>query len=225
MTKRSRRKEEALAALKARERQRNLRYLGITVLSLVIFGGLIWITNRPKPVEEDLLADAVGKAWGPADAPVQIQEWSDFNCSHCGELATGAAHEILETYGGTGKVHFEFMNFAFLADSSTIAAEAAMCATDQERFWDYYDTLFTHQGQFSPDELKGFAGDLGLDTAAFNQCLDDETYKQFVQDELEIGREAGVSSTPTMIINGNLIVGAKPFEEYQAVIEKELAGG
>ncbi|MBN1314409.1 MAG: hypothetical protein JXA42_03040 [Anaerolineales bacterium] len=76
---RSRRKEEALAALKAKQKKRNLRNGGISILVLAILGGLLWLANRPTTAEDDLLSDAIGKAWGPAGAPVQIQEWSDYN--------------------------------------------------------------------------------------------------------------------------------------------------
>lgn len=115
------------------------------------------------------------------------------------------------------------MNFAFVAESSVLAAEASLCAADQDRFWDYHDILFANQGQFSSASLKQYARELELDTKIFDECLDNEVNKQVVLDEMELGKELGVVSTPSMIINGNLIVGAKSFEEFQTVIEQELA--
>jgi protein-disulfide isomerase len=115
------------------------------------------------------------------------------------------------------------MNFAFMGDGSVLAAEASMCAAEQNRFWDYHDVLFANQGQYSSSSLKQYAKDLDLDTTQFNDCLDNEMYKQAVEDERALGSELGVGSTPTMIINGNLILGAKSFEEFHAIIEEALA--
>jgi protein-disulfide isomerase len=127
----------------------------------------------------------------------------------------------------TGKVRFGYFNFAFLGDESGWAAEAAECAGDQNKFWEYHDYLFSHQngenqGAFSKDNLKGFAADMGLDTAAFNTCMDSGKYTQFVQDQTNIAHQLGVQSTPTFAVNGQPVVGAQTFDSFKTTIESLL---
>ena len=124
-------------------------------------------------------------------------------------------------------MRFGYFNFAFLGDESQWSAEAAECASDQDAFWEFHDYLFSHQngenqGAFSKDNLKGFAADMGLDTAAFNTCLDTGKYTQFVTDQTNIARQLGVSSTPTFALNGQPVVGAVTFDEFKTKIEAIL---
>jgi protein-disulfide isomerase len=123
-------------------------------------------------------------------------------------------------------VRFGYFNFAFLGPESQWAAEAAECAGDQDKFWEYHDYLFSHQngenqGAFSKDNLKGFAADMGLDTKAFNTCLDSGKYTQFVQDQANIAQQLGVSSTPTFALNGQP-VGSVSFDEFKQKIDALL---
>ena len=120
-----------------------------------------------------------------------------------------------------------YFHFAFLGDESVWAAEAAECAGEQDAFWDYYDYLFSHQngenqGAFSIDNLKIFASALELDTDAFNECLDSGRYAVMVQNMTDIARQLGVQSTPTFVINGQGVVGAKDFSEFAAIIDSFL---
>jgi len=116
---------------------------------------------------------------------------------------------------------------AILGDESQWAAEAAECAGDQNSFWEYHDYLFTHQngenqGAFNKDNLKAFAADLGLDTDAFNTCLDTGKYTQLIADQTNLGRQLGVSSTPTFAINGQAVVGAQSYETFKQTIDALL---
>lgn len=124
-------------------------------------------------------------------------------------------------------MRFGYLNFAFLGDESQWSAEAAECAGDQNAFWDFHDYLFTHQngenkGAFSKDNLKAFAADMGLDTDAFNTCLDTGKYTQLVKDQTSLGRQLGISSTPTFAINGQAIVGAQSFDTFKQKIDALL---
>lgn len=130
--------------------------------------------------------------------------------------------QIQETYGGTEQVRLEFKNFAFLSEGSTWAAEAVLCAADQGQFWPYHDMLFENQGQFSKGSLKRYAAALDLETGVFDDCLDGGKHRQEVQDQLVEGRAKGVESTPTVFVNETKIVGARPFETFQELIEREL---
>lgn len=118
---------------------------------------------------------------------------------------------------------------AFLGQESLWAGEASECAADQseEAFWAYHNYLFEkqageNQGAFNRKNLKEFAADLGLDTEAFNECLDAGKFTSVVQSETQAARSLGVQSTPTFLINGKPVLGAQPFEVFQQFIEDEL---
>ena len=121
-----------------------------------------------------------------------------------------------------------YWHFAFLGQESQWAAEASECAADQDAFWEYHDYLFENhggenRGAFNIDNLKQFALDLGLDAEPFNECLDSGKYVQIVQSETNAGRQMGIQSTPTFLLNGQPIVGAQPFEVFEQVIEQEIS--
>jgi protein-disulfide isomerase len=161
---------------------------------------------------------------GDPNASVTMIEFSDYQWPYCGRFATGAGRQIITDYVETGKVRFGYFNFAFLGDESQWAGEAAECAGDQNSYWQFHDYLFSHQngenqGAFSKDNLKKFAADMGLDTQTFNDCLDSGKYTQLVQDQTNFGRQLGVQSTPSFLINGTGVVGARDFSTFQQIID------
>lgn len=164
---------------------------------------------------------------GDANALVTIIEFGDFQCPFCGRHAATVGPQIDEQYIQSGKVRFGYFNFAFLGQESNWAAEAAECASDQNKFWEYHDMLYNsqsgeNQGAFNKDNLKKFAEDMGLDTSAFNECLDSGKYTQLIQEESSTASSIGVRSTPTFLINGQAVVGAQPFEIFQQTIDALL---
>ncbi len=127
-------------------------------------------------------------------------------------------------------MRFGYWHFAFLGQESFWAAEASECAGKQSEadFWRYHDYLFEqqageNQGAYDLANLKKFAADLGLDTQAFDECLDSGEFTSLVQSQSQTARSFGVQSTPTIVINGLPVIGAQPFEAFQQVIEAELA--
>lgn len=161
---------------------------------------------------------------GDPDAPVTMIEFSDFRCPYCSRHAADAGRRIHEEYVETGVVRVGYYNLAFLSPESQFAAEASECAADQEAFWEYHDLLFERLPggvSFSKDNLKQFAAELGLDTAAFNDCLDSGKYEATVRNQTAAAGSIGVQSTPTFLINGQPVVGAQPFEVFQQVIEAQ----
>jgi protein-disulfide isomerase len=117
---------------------------------------------------------------------------------------------------------------AFLGDESQWAAEASECASAQGRFWQYHDRLFQEtqgrgKGVFEKPLLKRYAADVGLDRAAFDQCLDDGRYSARVRAETEEGRRAGIQRTPTIEVNGERLVGVPQPDELRAVIQRAMA--
>ena len=119
------------------------------------------------------------------------------------------------------------MHFPFLGDESRWAGAASECAAEQDKFWEYHDYLFENwngenQGTFSQENLKRFAAELGLDTAAFDECLDSGRMEEVVQADYEFAQQLGVRATPTFAVNGKPVQGALPFDQFQTLIEQEL---
>lgn len=164
---------------------------------------------------------------GDPNAPVTIIEFGDFQCPYCGRFAATTEAQIEEQYIQSGKARFGYWNFAFLGSESNWAAEAAECAADQDKFWEYHDILYSsqsgeNQGTFNKDKLKKFADDLGLDTSVFNECFDSGKYSELIQEDSNTASSIGVRSTPTFLINGQPMVGAQPFEIFQQTIDSIL---
>ena len=140
-------------------------------------------------------------AQGPADAPVTLVEYGDYECPHCGR-AYPIVKEVQRRMGST--LRFVFRNFP-LSEShphAQHAAEAAEAAAAQDRFWEMHDSLFEHQRALDDRHLVGYATALGLDAAAFEQNLRAHTYKARVREDFVSGVRSGVNGTPTFFING-----------------------
>lgn len=165
---------------------------------------------------------------GSADARVTIVEYSDFNCGFCRRFYAETLQRILDEYVDTGKARFSYKHYPFLAPSSAWKAEAAECAAEQGRFWDYHSLLFM-QNIAGDDEatmkqaLTTAAADIQLDVTAFTNCLNAGNARRRVQTDAEEGQRLGVSGTPSFLINGRPLVGAQPYEAFKAMIEEELA--
>jgi protein-disulfide isomerase len=124
-------------------------------------------------------------------------------------------------------VRFEYRDYAFRGPEAVRAAEAAACAADQGVYWRYHDTLFLNQSgpnSFSEARLKQMAETLGLDTAAFNQCLDSGEKRAGVEASIAEAQAQGVDSTPTILVNGTEIADWHDFNAVKQAIEGELAG-
>ncbi|MFH1972062.1 MAG: thioredoxin domain-containing protein [archaeon] len=160
-------------------------------------------------------------AWtGGKNADVVIVEFSDFQCPYCARGAEVVA-ELLEEYGNDIKVVYRDFPLSF-HENAHIAAEAAECAAEQDKFWEFHDLLFANQGALDITSLKGYAAELGLDTESFNECLDSGEMSAEVDADLEDGIAAGVRGTPAFFVNGQLISGAQPIENFKAVIDPLL---
>lgn len=135
---------------------------------------------------------------------------------------------IEEEFIATGQVRVQARPVAIGGEESNLAAEAAECANDQGRFWDFHGTLFANQrgenkGAFSPENLKRFAEALELDTAAFDSCLDSGKYASKVRDDTEAARQMGITSVPTIFVNGRAV--SWELETLQAAIRQALGSG
>lgn len=204
--------------------------LGVIAAVVVVAVGLILLATqatRTPVVATNRVGE--GTAWGPADAPVKIVNFSDFGCSHCRDFALNQGQQLRAEYESSGKVRFEFRNFVLNWQTTADPANASQCAADQGRFWDYHDILFSQQGMsaqpFSRAALKQYAAQLGLDTAKFNPCVDNNQHADILARDGADGRALGVNATPTFFINGKKIEGAAPYATFKAAVDAALASG
>lgn len=165
---------------------------------------------------------------GRADAPVLIVQYSDFQCPSCAEFFASTEPRIVDNEVAGGKVRFAYKHLAILGQESIWAAQAAECAADQGRFWDYHDELFRralqsggkNAGTFGRGNLQVIAQDLQLDLQRFVPCLqNDETYERVRADALE-ARALGLGGTPSFLINSEVLMGAQPYATFARVVER-----
>jgi len=162
--------------------------------------------------------------FGPEDAPVQIVEFSDFQCPYCARFYQQTLTDLKAQYGD--KVRFVYRDFPLssIHPDAEKAAEAAECANEQGKFWDLHDAMFGNQTVTGVglDAVTNMAGDIGLDMDKFNECVSSGKYADEVAKDLQDGSSYGVSGTPTFFINGVRLVGAQPLAAFTAVIDEEL---
>jgi len=176
------------------------------------------LLNRPKvEVTVDLT-----RVRGSPDAPVTIVEFADFQCPYC-QSVQSTLKAVMEKY--KGKVRLGFRDFPLrpIHPQAQQAAEAARCAAEQGKFWEYHDLLYTNQVRLDSGSLREHARGLGLDVEAFEACTASGKFKSQIDNDLQSGSIAGVSGTPAFYINGFMLVGAQPVAAFESMIESALA--
>ena len=193
-------------------------------------------TATPTPVIYEIPTDGY-PSLGPADAPITIVEFSDYQCPFCTRWHEQTYKPLMDAY--PNKIRFVYRNFPLsFHQNAFLSAQAALCAGDQNSYWEYHDKLFAEKALMNDaagtvlavDEFVKFADDLKLDTKTFQDCLTSEKYKQFVTDDMNYAAnlppengEPAVGGTPTFFINGHRIVGAVPLPYFTQIIDAELA--
>jgi len=216
---------------------------GFTVIgaigAAVVIGALLIFINRPGASAND--AEFVAREYtapvdrtviGDPNAPVRIIEYGDYQCPHCKTFFETIEPTLMEEYVETGLATFEFRDYAFLGAESRAAAEAAACAADQNRFWDFHAILFLRQGTqntgvFSDSNLRKYANTLAnhfddFDAGAWQQCYSNKTHEAAIIEANRLATNSGVSSTPTTLINGQAIPGTQNIDVYRKAIEDAL---
>jgi len=187
------------------------------------------VLNLSQPLHQEMQRVEVSQdddpAIGPEDAPVVLVDFSDYQCPYCRKFALETLPVLLERF--KGKIRYVYRDFPLesIHPYALKAAEAANCAGEQGRYFDYHDLLFERQSEWSSGVNESFlryAEELGLDLAAFRECLESGRYEQEVRKDLQDGMRAGVRSTPTLFINGIPVEGAQPVEVYESIIQEEL---
>jgi predicted DsbA family dithiol-disulfide isomerase len=167
------------------------------------------------------VAEAGSPSRGPAGAPVVLIEFSDFECPFCSRVVP-AIQQVEKTYGE--QVRVVFRQFPLnIHPNAQKAAEAALCADEQGKFWELHDAMFASQRELGVEQLKTKATGLGLDATRFNDCLDSGKLAARVASDLADGQKAGVTGTPAMFVNGRFISGAVPFQTLEKLIDDELS--
>ncbi|MBI4300842.1 MAG: DsbA family protein [Chloroflexi bacterium] len=206
-------------------------YAGVGVVVALVLVALLIVFNRGnsgKSSTSGVSVTAQGLTKGPQDAPVTIMEYADFQCPACQNFTETVEKQLESQYISPGKVKLVYRPYSFIGPESNWSAEAAYCANDQGRFWDYHDKLYDSQagenkGTFSKANLKRFAKELGLDTNAFDSCLDSGKYSKTVQDDKKEGDRKGVQYTPTLFVDGQKIVGVPNYSDLDKLIKSELS--
>ena len=209
------------------------------VLAGVLIAGAIVYTNQASgvPVYGNAQAQPpvqVAKAdleirdgdhvLGNPNAKVAVIEYSDFECPFCGRLFSDAVLKIKENFVKSGDVKFVYRHFPLrsIHQQAQKAAEASECASEQGKFWEYHDVIFEQQASLSENNLKLWAKELGLNSNQFDSCLDSGKYSARVDIDYNEGLTLGVNGTPATFVNGKLISGAVPYEEFERAIKEEL---
>jgi protein-disulfide isomerase len=180
------------------------------------------VTRSIEPLRFNV--DAPGRpALGPSAAPVVLVLFSDFQCPYCKGMSE-TLKEILKNYGD--KVRLVFRQFPLISihQFAEQAAEASLCADAQGHFWEMHDSLFANQEKLAEADIKDRAVKLGLDTAAFNSCLDGQRFAARVKEDIRGGASAGTEGTPAIYVNGRFLNGNRPYEDIASLIDEELRG-
>jgi protein-disulfide isomerase len=174
--------------------------------------------NLPHPELPVLNVSADDDPWtGSAQAPVTIIEFSDFECPYC-KRSVPILKELLAKY--PGKLKLVYRDFPGPNHQQALsAAQAAQCAAEQGRFWEYHDALFTSQAPTTGWNFSALAEDLGLRQPLFDDCVKEGRHREEVTKDLQDGLKLGVTSTPTFFINGRPLVGARPLADFQNIID------
>jgi len=200
-------------------RNRDAQNLAVLVEELKAAGPAVSVSLDP-PRYEVAIADHDATR-GPADAPITIVEFSEFQCPFCARV-NPTLSALEKKYAG--KIRLVFKDFPLPNHAQAPkAAEAAHCANEQGKFWELHDRLFANQQQLQVPELKAHAKAVGLDQAAFDQCLDSGKFTTAVKSDVDLGSNMGVQSTPTLYINGRVVTGAQPLNVFTSIIDEELA--
>jgi len=159
---------------------------------------------------------------GPADAPITIVEFSDYNCPYCEKWHVETFQPLMAAY--PDQIRFVYRDFPITSQESMAAAQVAQCAGEQDAYWSFHDSLLSGGLELGREAYEQYATRLGLNVEALLGCLDSGKYNDEVEADARYAAGLGVSGTPTFFINGLPLVGAQPLSEFQALIDSELQG-
>ncbi|MFA5995342.1 MAG: thioredoxin domain-containing protein [Patescibacteria group bacterium] len=189
-----------------------------------IAGLIIWSVKQGNSVNG--IVNPNDPVLGKDTAKVKIVEYSDFQCPACMKMYNFLKQAETE-FGDDLSIQFKDFPLTSLHPNAMISAEAAQCAFQQNKFWEYYNTLYDRQTTWSPERdpsnlLKNYAQELGLNTAQFNQCLDNHEQQATVKADMKIATDLGINQTPTLYINDKEYSGVSTYESLAKEIKAQL---
>jgi protein-disulfide isomerase len=214
--------------------------VGVVVAALLVLQGSaprsVDVGSLKAPLSDVPATLADDRSLGRSDAPVTLEIWSDFQCPACGQLASLVEPTLIREYVTAGTLRFVIRDAAFQGkrsgaayDESVEAAAGARCAAAQDAYWPFHNWLFANQvgeneGAFRDERLRGIATAAGLDVVAWDACRATGEEQAAVRAETQLAVEQGVNATPTMYLNGQVIVGLKSAGELGTLIEAAAQG-
>lgn len=199
--------------------------MGVLLTALLAVAGSVYVAGQAKfiGIDDD-------PQLGDPKAKVTILEFGDYQCPFCRAFWRETLPRIKKEYIDTGKVRLVFRDFPQDVHPEAMAAAiAAECAEDQGKYFEFHDKVFREQDRrgrdvvrFKAADLKRWGADIGLDAAAFNECIDAERHKAEVEKDHKDGADVGMNGTPVFFVNGRVLAGVHPFSNFQKVIEEEL---
>lgn len=229
----SKRQERRERMQRQQQRQRLITIGLITLGAALVVLAVIWPQLRPVgeivTVTPAALPDADGLSVGDPNAPVTIDVFEDFQCPACQRFTENTEPLIIENLVSAGNVRYVFHHYPFLdgdgvgsSGESDQAANAAMCADEQDKFWEMHSILYANwngenQGAFNNRRLQVMAESIGLDMEAFNSCFSANKYEAEIQADFELGQQMGVSGTPTVFVNGQRVGPPRQVPSYEEI--------
>jgi protein-disulfide isomerase len=180
------------------------------------------VTEQPQYIRYDIPTEN-SYAIGPADAPITIVEFSDYQCPYCRRWHDEVYGPLLAAYPGKIRLVYRHFPLNSIHPDAMSAAEASMCAGEQDAFWPFHEKLFSSESLGNTTYIQ-YAQDLGLNMNNFESCMNDRKFQQAVDEDVNFAVDLGIRSTPTFFVNGLAVVGAQPLDVFKQVIDKELAG-
>jgi protein-disulfide isomerase len=231
----SKRQERREKMQRQQQRQRLITIGLITLGAALVVLAVVWSQLRPVgeiiTVTPAALPNADGLSLGDPKAAVTIDVFEDFQCPACQRFTENIEPLVIQNLVATGKARYVFHNYPFLdgngagsSGESDQAANASMCAKEQDKFWEMHGTLYANwngenQGAFSSRRLQAMAESLGLDMDAFNSCFSANKYEAELQADFDLGGEMGVSGTPTVFVNGRRVGQTSSVASYQEIAD------
>lgn len=213
------------------------------IIAGLLISGTIFLTREGSPlaknkdikkndtgnIESAVKVNSNDHILGNKNAEVTVIEYSDFQCPFCRLFWKNTYSQLKKEYIDTGKIQFVYRHFPLdIHPLAVPSAKGVECAAEQGKFWEFHDKFFQEQEklgqgtvQYTVADIKKWAGQIGLKNA-FNQCLDSDKYSERVNSDLNTGREAQISGTPTFFVNGVPLIGAQPFSAFKTAIDSAL---
>jgi protein-disulfide isomerase len=220
------------------QRARSTKPFYIALAVVAVIGAVLIVraagrgSGGPRAVDvQDIPAQAEGYLLGNPNAPVQILEFADYECPHCGEFAAITEPDVRKRIVEAGLASYRFFDFPLPGFRNSLpASNAAACADDQGKFWQMHDRLFHSQPEWSSQVTDnprkiflGYAKDLGLNADEWAKCYDEQRHLPRILANREEGRRRHVESTPTFVIGTKMIAGALPYDQFKAYVDSAAA--